>query len=118
VSGAAQAATDVANSFVFPAFEWGAVLFVAAGSALLWGKLGYEGRKVYVLDDLLVSIGLPRYICTPLGFAIFIAIGCVVAIGTVDPKTPMQAIVAGMGWTGMLSSAATKIDPVAGERGR
>jgi hypothetical protein len=95
---------EAATSFTLPAFSWLAVLYVSVGAALLWAKLGAEARKIFVLEDLLSSTGMSQGVCTSLGLVIFVSLGCLVAIGTVDPKTPMQAVVAGMGWTGMLST--------------
>lgn len=104
-----NSALEVATSFTIPAFSWLAVLYVSVGAALLWAKLGAEARKVFVLDDLLGATGMSRFWSTALGLVVFVLLGCVVAIGTVDPKTPMQAVVAGMGWTGMLSTATVKV---------
>lgn len=80
--------------------------FVAIGSILLWSKLGHEGRKAYVLEELLAATRLPSSYCTIVGFVIFVALGVVVAMGVVKPASAAQAIVAGMGWTGMLSTPA------------
>jgi len=86
-------------------------LYVAIGAILLWGKLGHEGRKAFVLEDLLAAMRMPSHICTILGFVIFVTLGVFVAIGVVKPTSAAQAIVAGMGWTGMLSKPAKEPTP-------
>jgi hypothetical protein len=88
-----------------PTFDFWMMTYTAVGAAVIWGKLGREKRKVYVLSDLLDGL-IPQSASfrIVLEFVIFIVLGCLISAGVVHPTNAAQAIAAGMGWTGMLST--------------
>ena len=89
------------------------ITYTAVGSAIFWGRWGYKRLRPFVLADLIALLPGSHMQKTALEFLIFVALGCFVGIGIVDPQTPAQAISAGFGWTGLFG----KIDGGT-ERGR
>jgi hypothetical protein len=79
--------------------------YAGLGAIVLWGKLGKDKRKAYVLGDLLDKLLPPTWIKTRVTseLLIFVALGSVVAVSLVQPATTAQAVAAGLGWTGLAS---------------
>jgi hypothetical protein len=78
---------------------------IACGAFLLWSRLARQGRQVLGLSHFLeLYINHERYRVKvePL---LFIGIGTFVAAMVIAPITGPQAFAAGLGWTGLLSSA-------------
>ena len=82
------------------------VLYTALGVIFLYCKWGRKRIKVYALSEILdmwtTEQTTPRLAAE---LIIFVVVGCILAIGVVDPTTPAQALTAGLGWTGLLATA-------------
>ena len=80
-------------------------LYTGLGSAIFWGKNGRKKLKVYVLSDLFDSLKFPEE--SPyrivLEFVLFITFGILIGIGAIGPTTILQALTAGIAWTGVVA---------------
>ena len=90
---------------MFDAFEFDVTFFTALGAIVAWGRLGAQGIRVYALSRLVESIVAEQRIRIILEFLVFVTIGALVGVVVVEPKTGVQAIAAGLGWTGLLARA-------------
>ncbi len=92
------------------AFSAESIIFTALGAVLLWGKLAQLGRRndiaIWGLGYMWKLAGFrPRSkLYRLLEFGAFVAIGVLVGIALVDPRTPAQALTTGLGWTGLLAA--------------
>jgi hypothetical protein len=78
---------------------------VACGACLLWSRLARQGRQVLGLSHFLsLYIGQER-VRNGMEPLLFVGIGTFVAAMVFSPITGPQAFAAGLGWTGLLSSA-------------
>lgn len=70
-----------------------------------WSKYGRNKLRIYFLSaviDMFIDADVKwRQV---LELFVFLILGCIISVGVVDPGTPIQAITAGFGWTGILSS--------------
>lgn len=86
--------------FTLPHFTIGAIAYTAAGAAIFWSKWGKRELRVYMLSKLFDAFGMPPKWRIPVEFVTFIALGCFVGIGILNPTTAPQALTAGFSWTG------------------
>ena len=81
------------------------VLFTGIGSAIYWGRIGRKKLKVYVLSDVFDSLKIgedkPFRIVSEL--VLFITFGILIGVGATAPTTILQALTAGVAWTGLFS---------------
>jgi hypothetical protein len=78
-------------------------IYAAAGVAILWGKMKASQRNVYALTDIIKAL-IPSHMEKQraiVELACYLSIGCIIAMGVIDPATPAQAFAAGLGWTGL-----------------
>ena len=82
------------------------VAYTAFGVIFLYCKWGRKRIKVFALSEILdmwtTEQTKSRMIAE---LIIFVVLGCILAIGVVQPTTPAQALTAGLGWTGLLATA-------------
>ena len=82
------------------------VVFTAIGTIILYCKWGPKRTQTLGLSVLLdlwtTEQTKPRRIAE---LVIFVALGCTIAMGVVAPTTPIQALAAGLSWTGLLATA-------------
>ena len=86
-----------------PSFHFWSIFYTALGAALFWSKWGREKLRAYYLSGLVEMLIKDERARTITEFLLFIAIGCVVAIGIVKPQNAPQAFTAGLGWTGLVA---------------
>lgn len=79
------------------------VMYTAIGAAVFWGKWGRAELRAYILSDIMNLFNLQRKTRAGIECLIFIGLGCIVGIGLTDPTNPAQAMVAGLGWTGLFT---------------
>jgi hypothetical protein len=84
--------------------------YTAIGAVVSWSKYGREKLRVFFLSKVLDIFfdsdeGKFRAIIELL---IFIILGCIVSMSFVSPITSAQAITAGLGWTGLLSTSTLR----------
>ena len=89
--------------FQVPHFGFWNVVFTAIGAAVYWGKWGRTKLKAYVLSDLIALVPLSPKWRSALEFIIFLTVGCLVGIAVAQPTSPVQALTAGFGWTGLFA---------------
>jgi hypothetical protein len=94
-------------STVSDSFTFVNILYTAIGAAVFWGKWGRAELRAYVLSDLISLFNLERKTRAGIECLIFVALGCIVSIGLTAPTSPSQALVAGLGWTGLFTHSAT-----------
>ena len=78
---------------------------------MLWVKLGREELTVWGLGKLWELFGFKSKLYEVMEFVGFVTFGVVVGIATTHPQTIMQAISAGLGWTGLLSAQKQRTKP-------
>lgn len=91
------------TGFEGPGFSFWNILYTAVGASLFWSWWGRSRLRVFGLSNILVVFGVPGRWRARLEFVIFIVLGCLVGIGLVDPRSPVQALTAGLGWTGVFA---------------
>jgi hypothetical protein len=90
-------------------FDLWIMIYTGIGVTVFWGKWAGRSRlRPYVLSDLLEALRIPLHIRIVMEFLIFLVLGCIVAIGVVAPQTPIQAITAGFGWTGVFAQSGSR----------
>ena len=80
-------------------------VYSAIGVLILWGKLKLTSKNVYTLSGI-VNVIIPETWPRLRGIVeltCYITIGCIIAVGVIDPGTPAQAFAAGLRWTGLTS---------------
>lgn len=92
--------------FSAPTFELSAVVYTCVGVIILWSRLGYDGRRAYGLSDVIELFGFSTPIRPIVEFFLFVSLGSVLAVVIVQPTNAPQAIAAGLGWTGLVSTKA------------
>ena len=99
-------------AFAAPTFDTWSMIYTSVGAAIYWGVKGRTNLRAYCLSSILdVGFGEQQggAIRGLLEFLIFIGFGILVGVGVTHPQDPMQALVAGLGWTGLMSyHASTK----------
>jgi hypothetical protein len=80
-------------------------VYTALGAAIFWGKNGRKRLKVYVLSDFFDALKWPgdNPARVVVEFVLFIAFAILIGIGAINPTTIMQALTAGIAWTGIVS---------------
>lgn len=78
---------------------------IACGAFLLWSKLSKQGRQVLGLSHFLQLYIGNENLRNGLEPFLFVGVGTFVAAMVIAPITGPQAFAAGLGWTGLLSSA-------------
>lgn len=95
--------------FDVPEYNSVAMLFTAIGTVLLWSKLGVEkgveGIEVFALSRLISGLGVSGNKKMFAEFAVFVVLGVIVGVAVVQPTNVMQALAAGMGWTGLVAQS-------------
>jgi len=78
-------------------------IYAAAGVAILWGKMKATQRTVYGLTDIIKALIPERQgkLRAIVEISCYLSVGCLVAMGVIDPATLAQAFAAGLGWTGL-----------------
>ena len=84
------------------------VFYTGLGAAVLFGKLGKQKIRVWVLSDLVKLIPVSTRWHKIIEFVIFIGFGCFVGIGVADPTNIPQALAAGFGWTSIFAGSPTE----------
>ena len=81
-------------------------LYTAIGVIFLYCKWGRERIRTFALSEIL-DLWTTEQTTSRMAaeLIIFVVLGCIVAIGVVDPDTPPQALTAGLGWTGLMATA-------------
>ncbi|WP_158792251.1 hypothetical protein [Granulicella sp. L60] len=92
-------------NLIWSHFSLPMILYTGLGSAIFWGKNGRGKLKVFVLSTLFDSLKWPndnpwRIIVE---FVLFITFGILIGIGAIGPATIMQALTAGIAWTGVVA---------------
>lgn len=99
----------MADPSATPGFDLWIIIYTAIGVTVFWGKwAGRDRLRPYLLSDLLEALGIPLPVRTVMEFLIFLVLGFTVAIGVVAPQTPIQAITAGFGWTGVFAQSRSR----------
>jgi len=78
-------------------------IYAAVGVLVLWCKSKAKSRGVYALTDI-VNLFVPaKYAKTRAIVEVicYLCIGCLLAMGILNPATPGQAFAAGLGFTGL-----------------
>src|SRR5690242_16186197 len=89
-------------------FTFGNIAYTAIGAAVFWGKWGRTELKAYVLSDLIGLLPIKkRSIRAGVEFLTFVGVGVVVGVGLTEPVNPAQAIMAGLGWTGLFAHTSS-----------
>jgi hypothetical protein len=84
------------------------VIYAALGAFALWLRLKYGASIFGGIESLVNEIiddFRPRVLVQ---IAVFVSLGAVISVIMVVPKTEPQAMAAGMAWTSLLGSIATK----------
>ena len=89
--------------FENPSFHFWSLFYTALGASLFWSKWGREKLKAYYMSDLIELLVKDERARLVIEFVLFVAIGCLVAIGIVRPQNIPQAFTAGLGWTGLVA---------------
>lgn len=79
-------------------------IFAGIGAAVLWGKWSRRALQPYLLPAITDYFDLEGRTKALLEFAIFVVIGAIVGVAVVRPTDAAQALVAGCGWTGFLTT--------------
>ena len=80
------------------------VVYTVIGAAVYWGRTGRSQLRPYVLAKLIDRAGLAKTPRVFIEFFVFVALGCIVGIGMVDPRNAVQALTAGFAWTGAIAA--------------
>ena len=91
-----------------PNFE--AIAFTALGSTMLWARLRREQLTVWSLGKLWALCGFESKHLERMEFIGFVVCGSVVGVAATHPQTVMQAITAGLGWTGLLATHGSQVE--------
>ena len=91
--------------FEYPPFEIGNVVYTAIGATVFWSKWGRTGLKAYGLSGVIDLFPIDARAKMALEFVVFVILGCAVGIGVANPSNAPQALSAGMGWTGFLTTS-------------
>ena len=85
--------------------EFSLVGYTAIGTIFLYCKWGRTKIRVYGLSGLfdIWTTEQTRLRLTA-ELIVFVALGCILAMGIVEPKTPIQALAAGVTWTSLLAA--------------
>lgn len=89
--------------FEGPEFTVWKLVYTAIGAAVFWGKWGRTRLRVYILWDVVRLLPVKGRSRATVEFLVFVTLGCIVGIGIVQPTSPMQALSAGLAWTGIFS---------------
>jgi hypothetical protein len=82
--------------------------YTAIGAVTYWGIKGRMTLKVYALTDLVNLLKIEYKYRRAIQLLIFVALGCFVGIGVVEPENPRQAITAGFAWISIFSTQVTQ----------
>jgi hypothetical protein len=91
------------------------VLCVAIGAIVLWVKNGYTGQGTFAfgpLTDLIFTEGKWVKFRGIVEFVLFVGFGVAIAIALTQPANVQQAVAAGLGWTGLLTTDKKRKSPV------
>ena len=94
--------------FEAPYFTIWNVLYTGIGATILWGKLGNTKLRPFGLWRLIKLLPVSQNKKEVIEIIVFISLGCIVGIGIVQPTNVPQALSAGFGWTGFLTSNVEK----------
>lgn len=83
------------------------VVSVLIGAILYWNRAGKGGRRSFLLLRSLTQLIPHRQWREAADMLVFVVIGCIIVLLVVEPSTPQQGFAAGLGWTGLLSEAAS-----------
>ena len=89
-------------TFEAPNFDIWQLVFTGIGVSVFWGKWGRSKLKPFYLATLTRT--LPVRMQAPVEFLVFLVLGCLVAVATVEPRNAIQALVAGFAWTGVFAN--------------
>lgn len=89
-----------------------AIVFTAAGAIFLWCKLGRDQLTIWGLGKLWRLCGFKSKLYEVMELVGFVASGVTIGIAATHPQTIMQAISAGLGWTGLLTTPRARTDNV------
>jgi hypothetical protein len=98
---------NVATPFVVPTYDGWAMFYTAIGAAIFWGKWGRTRLRPFLLApimDFCFRNKKHEKARVLIEFMIFIALGVLIGVGFAEPSNIQQAIAAGLGWTGLLTS--------------
>lgn len=83
--------------------------YIVLGILVSWSKYGREKLRIYFLSNILdifdSESGKARQLVE---LIIFVLVGYIISAGIVVPTTPIQALTAGFGWTGILTTLNSK----------
>ena len=98
-------------SFVSISFDCQQVGCVALGATVLWIKNGYSGQHIFgvaPLTDLFFPAGKCLRFRAIVEFVLFVVIGVIMSITLTQPGNAQQAVAAGLGWTGLLTTGKSR----------
>jgi len=101
-----------APPFQLPDYEPGAVLFAGIAVYALWLALKRRDIEVFTTMPLTaIPRGVLWYFAFYFDLLLFVTVGVIVSVGVVQPSTPLQAIAAGLSWTGLLTRRKRDSEP-------
>lgn len=90
--------------FHAPIFSFWNLVYTGVGALVFWGKWCRTKKlKAYYLSDIVRLLPFGELAISLIELGIFIALGCIIGIGVVQPTTATQALAAGFGWTGFFA---------------
>ncbi len=94
--------------FQDPHFTVWNVIFSAIGAAIFWGRWGKNKLRPFFLADFIDLLPANEKTKDLISFLLFVALGCVVTVGVVQPTNVPQAFSGGLGWTGLAGQVTKK----------
>ena len=85
--------------FDYPGYELRWVIYTGIGAVIFWGRFGRRQLRPFILAKF-TDYMKPSLFRDIIEFVLFVGLGIVVGIAVTEPTTTMQAITAGMSWTG------------------
>ena len=87
----------------FTFYFWAHVFYAFLGSGLLYVRWGRSKLRTFGLSAFLDTFDLSEKVRVRLEMLLFITIGTFVAMGVAQPSNAVQALTAGLGWTGLVA---------------
>jgi hypothetical protein len=80
------------------------VAYTAAGATAYWARWGRERLRVFGLARVLEMIPMSPIAQARVEFIVFVALGCFLGIGLVEPTNMTQSFSAGFAWVGLFTT--------------
>ncbi|MGA3373981.1 MAG: hypothetical protein ABSC48_19740 [Terracidiphilus sp.] len=87
----------------FTFYFWAHVFYAFLGAGLLYARWGRSKLKTIGLSNFLDIFDLSEKVRVRLEMLLFLTIGTLVAMGIAQPTNAVQALTAGLGWTGLVA---------------